>query len=297
MGYAKTHGRFYRERFHEFDNIESFADFEKLPFTAPDDISQNPHDFLCVPLDDISRIVTLNTSGTTGNRKRIFFTPDDQELTIDFFHHGMSTFTASGNRVMIFMPGNAPGGVCDLLTRGLDRLGAVSQVCGAISDYDEAALVLLDFCPDVVVGIPSQMYRLSIETEGNFRLKSVLFASDYISADFVSTIEDTWNCKVFTHYGLTESGLGGAVSCDAHAGYHMREADLYFEIIDPMSGVNLPDGEYGEIVFTTLNRQGMPLIRYRTGDMSRILAKPCSCGSTIRRFDHIADRGIEKCLN
>jgi len=276
--------------------MESFADFEKLPFTTPDDISQNPHDFLCVPLDNISRIVTLNTSGTTGKSKRVFFTPEDQELTIDFFHHGMSTFTAPGDRVMIFMPGKAPGGVCALLTRGLDRLGTVSQVYGAISDYDEAARVLLDFCPDVIVGIPSQMHRLAVDICG-FRLKSVLLASDYIAPATVSAIENAWGCEVFKHYGLTESGLGGAVSCDAHAGYHMREADLYFEIIDPVTGLNLPDGEYGEIVFTTLNRRGMPLIRYRTGDMSRILAEPCPCGSTIRRFDHIADRGIEKCLS
>jgi phenylacetate-coenzyme A ligase PaaK-like adenylate-forming protein len=279
----------------EIDDIESFSDFEKLPFTAPDDISQNPNDFLCTPLDDVSRIVTLNTSGSTGRSKRIFFTPEDQELTVDFFHHGMSTFTASEDRVMIFMPGRAPGGVCDLLARGLNRLDADSYVYGAISDYKDASRAMLEFCPTVLVGIPSQMHRLATEV-CDFRLKSVLLASDYIQPLFVSVIEDAWGCKVFTHYGMTETGLGGAVSCHAHAGYHMREADLYFEIIDPATGKNLPDGEHGEIVFTALNRRGMPLIRYRTGDMSRILAEPCPCGSIIRRFDHIANRRIEKCL-
>jgi len=295
--YAKKHSKFYREHLCGLSEIKSYLDFEHLPFTVPEDILQNPNAFLCVPLDDISRIVTLGTSGTTGKSKRIFFTAEDQELTVDFFHHGMSTFTSSKDRVLICMPGRSPGGVCDLLERSLNRLGAVGRIFGSLEDYHDAARVLLEFCPDVLVGMPAQMYRLAQETAGRFRLKSVLLASDYIPPAFVHTIEHAWACQVFTHYGLTETGLGGAVSCDAHAGYHMRESDLYFEIIDPMTGRALPDGAYGEIVFTTLNRQAMPLIRYRTGDMSQILPAPCICGSAIRRFDHITDRGIAKCIN
>ena len=98
------------------------------------------------------------------------------------------------------------------------------------------------------------------------------------------------------HYGMTETGLGGAVSCSSHAGYHIREADLYFEIIDPETGQRQPDGKRGEIVFTTLNRRGMPLIRYRSGDISQILVQKCPCGSIIRRFGNIEDRGCGKCL-
>jgi len=297
VDYTKMHSRFYRELLSGSCDISSLAEFEKLPFTTPDDISRDPHKFLCVPLDDVMRIVTLSTSGTSGKSKRVFSTEKDQELTIDFFHHGMSTFTSAGDRVLIFMPGRSPGGVCDLLTVGLGRLGAVSQIYGVVSDYTDAKRVLLEFCPNVVVGIPSQMYKLASEMRESYELKSVLLASDYISPDCVSMIEDVWNCEVFMHYGMTETGLGGAVSCSAHAGYHMREGDLYYEIVDPVTGKNLPYGEYGEIVVTTLNRYGMPLIRYRTGDISRILAEPCPCGSVIRRFDQIANRGIEKCLS
>ncbi|MCL2227976.1 MAG: AMP-binding protein [Oscillospiraceae bacterium] len=292
--YARAQGKFYREKLRDFGDVVSFDDFEKLPFTMPEDVSQNPHDFLCVPLDDISRIVTLSTSGSTGKNKRLFFTSEDLELTIDFFHHGMSTFTAPGDRVMIFMPGQSAGGVCDLLVRGLGRLGANSFVYGAISDFGDARRAALDFCPTVLVGLPKQMNRLAEESMGDLCLKSVLLASDFISPSFVSAIEGAWSCKVFMHYGLTESGLGGAVSCAAHEGYHMREADLYFEIIDPVSGEVLPSGELGEIVFSTLTRKGMPLIRYRTGDISRIIAGRCACGSAIRRFDQIADRGVIK---
>ncbi|MHC1782059.1 MAG: phenylacetate--CoA ligase family protein [Anaerolineaceae bacterium] len=89
---------------------------------------------------------------------------------------------------------------------------------------------------------------------------------------------------------MTETGLGGGVECDAHLGYHLREADLFFEIIDPQSGLPLPDGQTGEVVVTTLTRAGMPLVRYRTGDLSRILPGRCACGSFIRRLDKIRAR-------
>jgi phenylacetate-coenzyme A ligase PaaK-like adenylate-forming protein len=89
---------------------------------------------------------------------------------------------------------------------------------------------------------------------------------------------------------MTEMGLGGGVDCRALAGYHLREADLYFEIVDPVDGRPLPDGEPGEVVFTTLTRRGMPLIRYRTGDLARFLPGSCPCGTVLRRLDHVRGR-------
>jgi phenylacetate-coenzyme A ligase PaaK-like adenylate-forming protein len=85
-------------------------------------------------------------------------------------------------------------------------------------------------------------------------------------------------------------GLGGGVDCHAHAGYHLRAADLHFEIISPTTGDPLDDGQTGEVVFTTLGRAGMPLIRYRTGDMGRIIAGSCSCGSPLRRMERVRNR-------
>ncbi len=95
---------------------------------------------------------------------------------------------------------------------------------------------------------------------------------------------------MFNHYGMTEMGLGGGVDCRALTGYHLREADLYFEIVDPVDGRPLPDGEPGEVVFTTLTRRGMPLIRYRTGDLARFLPGSCPCGTVLRRLDHVQGR-------
>jgi phenylacetate-coenzyme A ligase PaaK-like adenylate-forming protein len=93
---------------------------------------------------------------------------------------------------------------------------------------------------------------------------------------------------------MTEMGLGGAMACEERVGYHPREADLIFEIIDPQTGGPLPEGEVGEVVFTTLTRAAMPLIRYRTGDLSRWIPGNCPCGSVLKRLDRIADRKLVK---
>jgi phenylacetate-coenzyme A ligase PaaK-like adenylate-forming protein len=106
-----------------------------------------------------------------------------------------------------------------------------------------------------------------------------------------ANLQSAWNCEVFTHYGLTEMGLGVAVECPSHNGYHFNEIDLLAEVIDPETGEILPDGEEGELVFTTLAREAMPLIRYRTHDISRLSAKPCECGITaLKKLDRITRR-------
>jgi phenylacetate-coenzyme A ligase PaaK-like adenylate-forming protein len=145
---------------------------------------------------------------------------------------------------------------------------------------------------DVIVGIPSQILRLSRTggAPGKPTLKSVLLSADTVPFAVTRAVSEAWDVPVYGHYGMTETGLGGGVECAARDGYHLREADLLFEIVDPVSGRPLPDGEIGEIVVTTLTRRGMPLIRYRTGDRSRIVTVPCPCGTVLRRLDRVSGR-------
>jgi phenylacetate-CoA ligase len=289
--------RFYREQLKGFDakSIRSMEDVARLPFTESEALAERFNDFLCVSPKDISRIVTLNTSGTTGRPKRIAFTPEDQDLTTDFFHHGMMTLAGESDRVIIFMPGKTEGSVGDLLRKALSQSGCESIVFGPISDYSRALKTLIDIKPDCAVGIPSQLLALSRYREFEFsaeqiRLKSVLLSADYIPLSVADSLKRKWGCEVFGHYGMTEMGLGGGVECSAHNGYHMRDADLLFEIIDPVAGKPVEAGEYGEVVFSTLTRQGMPLIRYKTGDWSRFLTQPCPCGSALNRMERISGR-------
>ena len=103
--YAKEKSRFYQRTLSDIDlhSIRSMKDFESIPFTTPEDIKQSAHDFVCVPSSDIERIVTLNTSGTTGNEKRLFFTHEDLEATIDFFQYGMNCLVDENDKVMVLL--------------------------------------------------------------------------------------------------------------------------------------------------------------------------------------------------
>jgi phenylacetate-CoA ligase len=124
----------------------------------------------------------------------------------------------------------------------------------------------------------------------SLRVRSVLLSSDHVAASLRNGVADSWHCEVFEHYGMTEMGLGGGVDCGAHAGYHMREHELLVEVVHPDSGAPTAPGEVGEVVFTTLTRRGLPLIRYRTGDLSCIVPGRCACGSPLLRLDRIHGR-------
>ncbi|GBF35219.1 phenylacetate-coenzyme A ligase [Desulfocucumis palustris] len=276
-------------------DIAALEDLTRLPFTTAEDIKENPLKFLCVSQDEISRVVTLQSSGTGGESKRLYFTREDQEHIIDFFHYGMACLVDPGDRVLILLPGRLPGSVGDLLRSGLERLGAVPVPHGPVTDPEATLQVMRQEQVDSLVGIPTQVLALARcrEDPGKPaapRLKSMLLTTDHVPGSIAKILRRTWGCPVFNHYGMTEMGLGGAVECRALAGYHLREADLYFEIIDPATGKTVPEGQYGEVVFTTLTRKGMPLLRYRTGDVSRFIPGPCPCGTVMRRLESVRGR-------
>ena len=263
-----------------------------FPFTTAEDIREHSLQLLCVSQDEIGRVVTLDTSGTTGKSKRIYFTPSDQELTIDFFQQGMSTLAEAGDRVMILLPCEREGSVGDLLAAALARLGVTPVRQGIVRNIPETLNIMHKEECKFLVGIPVQVLALAryADVAGiPIRLKSVLLSTDHVPAVIVREMEHLCGCRVFEHYGMTEMGLGGGVECEAHSGYHLRESDLFFEIVDD-AGNLVPEGQEGEVVFTTLTRQGMPLIRYRTGDVSSFIPGSCNCGSVVRRLDRITKR-------
>ena len=290
LAWARSRSRFYQQHLanapHDLDHL---ADLTQFPFTTAQDVRERSLQFLCVSQDEIQRVVTLDTSGTTGTPKRLYFTREDQELTLDFFRAGMSTFTSPGERVLILLPVERPGSVGDLLATALTRLGAQPIKHGPVREVATALDVLQQERVDVLVGIPTQVLALAYHSQGQ-KLKSVLLTTDYVPQSLAEAVERAWGCRVYHHYGMTEMGLGGGVECQARAGYHLREADLYFEIIDPASGQPVPEGETGEVVFSTLTRRGMPLIRYRTGDLSRFIPSACPCGTCLPRLAHITQR-------
>lgn len=305
---AKENGRFYRKHLQDIrpDELKCLEDFQKLPLMDVNDLRKQELELLCVRQNEISRIVTVDTSGSTGMPKRIYFTPEDQELTIDFFHHGMMYLVDKSDVVLILMPCKRPGSVGDLLNTALIRLGAKTVPYGLpdveFKDLDQIQDIMVQEGVTSIVGVPTQANELVKASLIDQRrsekiaaqMRSVLLSAEYVPESVCERIRDAWNCPIFEHYGMTEMGLGGAVSCGKSEGYHPREADIYFEVINPETEQAVPDGEYGELVFTTLTRKGMPFIRYRTGDWSRWLTGPCACGSTLKRLDKVGDRKITK---
>lgn len=293
---ARARSAFYREHLDAApQELADLADWSHFPLTTAEEIREQPLRFVCVSQGEINRVVTLSSSGTTGQPKRLYFTGDDQELTLDFFHVGMSTLVGPGDRVLILLPAETPGGVGDLLTIALGRLGAIGVKHGPVRDVARTLDVMIHEGITSLVGIPTQVLTLARYRDENGRpvplqLKSALLTTDYVPPAIVAAVEDAWGCVVYNHYGMTEMGLGGGVECQARRGYHLREADLYFEIIDPETGQPLPEGEEGEVVFTTLTRRGMPLIRYCTGDLGRFLPGPCPCGTSLKTLARVRER-------
>ncbi|ACV64157.1 coenzyme F390 synthetase-like protein [Desulfofarcimen acetoxidans DSM 771] len=318
VDYAKENSPYYRRHLKGLSGstLAGLKDINCFPFTVPDDLRKNSLDFLCVSHSNVARVVTVNTtdgditgfadtqtplqlvalnsSGTTSEPKRLYFTEEDLELTVDFFQYGMADLVETGQRVLILMPGDRPGSVGDLLVKGLERMGVEGRVHGQVVNPSETIKEIIDFKADCLVGIPAQLLELIRHSDARNvppgTVKSILLSTDYVPAAVVREVQKIWYCPVFNHYGMTETGLGGGVECRALSGYHLREADLYFEIIDPETGSPRPDGELGEIAFTTLTRKGMPLIRYRTGDLARFLPEPCPCGTVLKRMEKVRGR-------
>ncbi len=287
---VRLKSRFYQERLDDAPHyVSSLRDLTQFPFTTAQDIREQALQFLCVSQDEIQRVVTLDTSGTTGNPKRLYFTKEDQELTIDFFHIGMSTFTEPGDKVLILLPCERVGSVGDLLAMALQQLGAHPIKHGVVQDISETLAVMNQEQVYGLVGIPTQVLALARHSDG-LKLKSALLTTDHVPDAIVRAVERAWGCLVYNHYGMTEMGLGGGVECQARRGYHLREADMIFEIVNPATGQPVVEGEAGEMVFTTLTRHGMPLIRYRTGDISRWLTGECPCGTTLKTLERVKSR-------
>ena len=296
LHYCRARSPFYTTHLQSVvpESLQSLGDLTNLPLITETDIRAHGPQMVCVSQDEVARIITMHSSGTTGAPKRLFFTAQDLDHTLDFFHLGMQHMVDPGQSVAILLPGATPDSTGHLLARALERFQVSSHIIGLVTQPEVAVRTLQKLQPDVLVGFPVQI--LAIARMAEFlkislgTIRSVLLCSDYIPQSLSQELVALLGCEIFTHYGTTETGLGGGVDCWAHSGSHLREADLLFEIIDPQTATPLADGQWGEIVFTTLTRTGMPLIRYRTGDMGRFHPGTCPCGSSIRRLDQVRGR-------
>jgi phenylacetate-coenzyme A ligase PaaK-like adenylate-forming protein len=299
LGYAHSRSSFYRQLFDEKgvrpDDVQSLRDLAGLPFTTPRDVAEHPNRFVCVSHSEISRVTTFTTSGTTGPEKRVFCTKNDLERMTDFMGTGLRTVAGPQDVLQIMLPSGTVNSQTDLLAKGAEKAGIKAVKAGLAIPFEEQVELIRGHGSTVLFVPTPIIYRMTQEMSGGVDLaglgvKTLFLTVAFVSDSMRSRLRESWNCDVHDHYGLTEMGLGVAVECHAHSGYHYNELDLLLEIVDPDTGEVLREGE-GELVFTTLTREGMPLIRYRTGDLSHWIQEPCPCGASgLARFGRISRR-------
>jgi phenylacetate-coenzyme A ligase PaaK-like adenylate-forming protein len=177
LRYAAERSPYYGRTLKNIDlaGIRSVEDLERLPFTSDAPLRNSPFELLCVSQQDVARIVTLKTSGTDGPPKRVFFSRDDMESTVAFFQYGMSVMVQAGQRAAVFMEGNRPDTVGDLLRRALERIGVDTLIHGFIDDMKAAAETARR--SDCFIGMPVQMLQLCREEPG-LRPSAVLLSAD-----------------------------------------------------------------------------------------------------------------------
>lgn len=285
---------FYRARLAGLPLPRTLDDLAGLPFTMPDDLREGGDALLRVADDAVARIVTLPTSGSTGAPKRLRFSDADIERTVDFFAVGMTTLCRPGDVVAIFMPGQRPDSVGDLLGRGLRRAGMQSMLLPPAVSGAEHAARLAQTGAQVFVATPTQARAMADAVLSGqapvVRPRACLLSAEATPPETADRVRTALDCEVFDHWGMTETGYGGGVECAAHHGFHLREADIHVEIVHPLTGAPLPDGQTGEVVVTTLAAEAMVLLRYRTGDAAALLPPPCRCGSPLRRLGAVRGR-------
>ncbi len=296
MFHAVNSSPFYHERLAGVQTgaVHSPADLNRIPFTTADDLRSGPENFLCVSQDEVARAVTLASSGSSGPPKRMFFTAGDLERTIEFFHYGMSPMLKKEETILAILPDSRPGGVGSLFAESISRIGGETVLPVNPSNVTTLLNLLLDSHASCILGPAIQIHALARLMESKkiciSHVRSILLCWDVLPEQSLQTISRVFNSEIFTHWGMTETCLGGGVDCSQDSGMHLREPDFFVEIIDPETKQQLPPGVRGEIVISTLSRRAMPLIRYRTGDLGCIRADECSCGLPLRRLGPVEGR-------
>jgi phenylacetate-CoA ligase len=290
---------FYREKMDALGikppDIHDLGDIEKLPFTTKDDLRLNyPHGLLACPAD---RIVEVHmSSGTTGKPVVDEYTMKD----IDIWRESMSrTMSAAGctkddivqNCYGYGLFTGGPGAHYGALNIGAEVLPMSSGNTG------RQLMVMQDFGSTMLTCTPSYaLYMAEEAAEAGIDLHKLplckgCFGAEPWSENMRKEIENRYGMKAYDIYGLTEIiGPGVSFECEAQDGLHINEDFFYPEVINPLTGKVLPQGEKGELVFTTLTKEGTPLLRYRTRDITYLMPQPCSCGRTTMRMHRLFGR-------
>lgn len=261
--------------------VETLEALAALPFTTAKDLATSPSRFLLTSQREIARIITDRTSGTTAAAKRVFYTEEDVQNTIDFFAAGISEMAQPREAVLITMPFSGALGLGDLIQKAVEKIGARPLCAGWGKSYAELSALVRAEKPRSYIGFPVPLLNLARYMGEGFSIERALISGDVCAPGVFAILSE--QLTLYPHYGSREMCLGGAITCPAFHGMHVRENHFIAEIIGD-DGLPVPDGQEGELVITTIGMTAMPLLRYRTGDRTRLLPGRCPCGSVTRRI-------------
>jgi phenylacetate-CoA ligase len=290
---------FYARRFAETgfdpDSVKSLADVSRIPFTTKQDLRDSyPDGMLALPVSEMVRMHA--SSGTTGTPTVIYHTQNDLDWWASLMARCMHMVGLRRTDVFQNMSGYGlfTGGLG--IHYGAERLGCLTIPAGAGSSHRQIKL-LTDFKVTGIHIIPSYaLYLSSIFAERgidprDLPLRIALVGAEPYTEEARQRLQELYGIKAYNSYGLSEmNGPGVAFECQEQNGMHVWEDAYLAEIVDPDTGEPVADGELGELVMTTLGREGMPVIRYRTRDMTRFLPGTCPCGRVHRRIDRLHGR-------
>ena len=290
------YGKLFRDIGLDMEQIASLDIIKKIPFTTKDDLRENwPYGLLAVPRSELIRMHV--SSGTTGRATVVFHTAGDIEAWTNVL--ARCIYMAGMRKDDVFQNMMTYG----LFTGGLgfhyaaEKVGALVIPSGAGNSKRQIQL-MRDFETTVIHIIPSYALHLSrvfeelkVDPRKDTKLRIAFIGAEPHSEKMRKVIEEIYRLKAYNSYGLSEmNGPGVSFECPYQNGMHIWEDHYFVEIIDPKTLEPVSDGQEGELVLTTLMRKGMPVIRYRTKDLTRIIPGPCECGRTHRRIDRIKGR-------
>lgn len=277
------------------DDIRTVDDIVKLPFTTKQDLRDNyPYGLFAVPMSEIIRLHA--SSGTTGLPTVVGYTRKDLSVWSEMIARGLTAFGADKHDIfsVAYGYGLFTGGLG--MHYGVENLGATVIPMSSGNTAKQIQL-MHDFGPTALACTPSYALFLGEQIEKSqysideFKLRIGIFGAEPWTDNMRAEIEDKLNIKAYNIYGLSEiMGPGVSHECSQKNGSHIIEDHFLPEIISPDTLQPLPNGQQGELVFTTLTKEGLPLLRYRTKDLCSLLDEPCPCGRTNVRMTRIVGR-------
>lgn len=288
--------KLYQQKGISADRLTHVEAIRELPFTTKQDLREHfPYGFLSLPKQEIIRL--HSSSGTTGNPTVIFHNRHDIGSWANLM--ARSLYCAGVRDTDVFQNicgyGLFTGGLG--FQYGIERLGCLSIPAGAGNSLRQIKL-MQDYGTTAIHAIPSYLGRLyevfqaeGLDPRKDTDLRLFVIGAEPHTEEQRQRIEEMFGVKAYNSFGLSEmNGPGVAFECTEQAGLHVWEDAFLIEILDPETLEPVPDGEFGELVMTTLDREAMPLIRYRTRDLTRIIPGTCACGRTHARLDRITGR-------